>query len=138
VDGRAGPALVTGDPAVFEFRIKSPAVGIRCAFTIYDSLGQGVSSFDVANPAPNDLASKVRLELPLRDRHAIAAARPLSAQCGAHRIGRHGRRPLGGSCLLRCESGFVDGREASAQAGYGHVETHTAGFPHEGTGRRMV
>jgi lipopolysaccharide transport system ATP-binding protein len=127
VIGTGGPALTSGTPAKIE--IEAGGKARNCAFTIYDSLGDAVVSFDTANPSRNDdiqerEANSFRCEMAslfLRPgRYRINAA--LTALDGS--LEDH----IEGACTFEVLPGLIDGREAISERGYGRVE-----FPHRWT-----
>lgn len=123
IQGPAGAALVSGEPAVFEFLADRAAPGMRCAVAVFDGLGQGVCSFDTANTAPQDrlIVGPVRSfrcelgSLPLRPGRFRLDAMLTSAE-GV--VEDH----CEGAAFFDVNPGLVDGREVHAQPGRGEVE----------------
>ncbi|EYD75960.1 Teichoic acid export ATP-binding protein TagH [Rubellimicrobium mesophilum DSM 19309] len=123
IQGRAGPTLISGERACFEFRANGPTDRVRCAFTIYDVLGQGVTSFDTGNSAPQDVQTGARSQvfcceidsLPLRPgRYRLNVA--LTAGDGVI------EDRCEGALVFDVQPGLVAGREAVEAPGFGHVE----------------
>jgi lipopolysaccharide transport system ATP-binding protein len=123
VRGRDRPTLVSGEAASFELQASPALERMNCAFTIYDVLGDGVSSFDTANRAQGDALGPGRAAM-FRCEVDLLTLRP-----GRYRLNAALKSPDGvledhveGACVFDVAPGLVAGREAVAAPGYGHVE----------------
>lgn len=120
--GRSGATLMAGEPAEFVFHASGPAGASTCAFEFFDELGQGVTSFNSANPAVDeDLvdgdkgAFRCRIpELPIRPgRYRIDVC--ITSRAGA--IEDH----VEGAAYVDVLAGVMAGRSVVADVGYGNV-----------------
>lgn len=129
ISGEDGASIVAGGPALFAFEVSSAVAALDCVFTIHDSLGEPVCSFDTTNPAPVD-------ELPRGPSRSLQCRVPaLNLRPGRYSIGIMLMAPDGDTeddleiaCTFEVLSGFIGGREIISDPSYGRVE-----FPHRWT-----
>jgi len=124
----AGTMLATGRPARFAFDVSDARVGMSCSFTIYDNLGQPVTSFDSAVHGREDITDPSKGatfvckidELPLLPgRYRINVAIMYNGAMEDH---------LEAAAFVNVEQGQLRGRPTPREAGYGSV-----GIPHRWT-----
>lgn len=122
VEGRDGASLMAGEPAEFIFHVSGKPGSSTCAFEFFDDLGQGVTSFNSANPARDEDLTEgdrgifrcVIAELPVRPgRYRIdVAITALSGTLEDH---------VEGAAYVEIQPGMMAGRPVVADIGYGNV-----------------
>jgi lipopolysaccharide transport system ATP-binding protein len=122
MNGPNGSALMAGEPADFIFYASGTPGASTCAFEFFDELGQGVTSFNSANPAiDEDLSGGDRgsfrcaiPELPIRPgRYRIDVC--ITSRAGA--VEDH----IEGALYVDVLAGVMAGRSVVADVGYGNV-----------------
>lgn len=123
VQGEAGSGLISGGAASFDFQNVEGGEPVQCSFTIYDTMGDAVTSFDTANSARIDAIADGTAPV-FRCEIASLSLRPGRYRINAALTSRHGELEdhLEGACNFEVLPGLVEGREAITSPGYGRVE----------------
>jgi lipopolysaccharide transport system ATP-binding protein len=122
VSGRDGnPCLSVGEPARFMFHLTGVLPGLACSFTIFDHLGQPVTTLSSAREAPDD-----EREVGLGCR-AECLIDELTLVPGRYRVdvvvraSGHVQERLEGAAFFDVEEGVLRGRPFSREEGDGNV-----------------
>lgn len=123
INGSAGPTLVCGGAACFDFHVDRNAEPMSCSFTIYDELGDGITSFDTTNPGSSDAIGREGARL-FRCEIDALPLRPGRYRLNVALTSHHGvvEDHLEGACSFEVLPGLFSGREAISAPGYGRVE----------------
>lgn len=123
VNGHASASLNCGQPACFEFEADGPVDRLNCSITIYDDLGQAITSFDTARAANTDSldregATTFQCKIP------ALPLRPGRYWLDASLMSTGGELEdfLERATSFEVLPGLYDGREASTDTTYGQVE----------------
>jgi len=126
ISGGDGASVAAGGPALFEFEVSSAAAALECVFTIYDSLGEPVCTFDTTNGGGGD-SLKDGPRRSFRCHVPALNLRPGRYSIGMTIMSHDGETEddLEIACTFDVLSGFIGGREIIADPACGRVE-----FPH--------
>jgi lipopolysaccharide transport system ATP-binding protein len=122
IDGRDGsPSLSVGEAARFTFHLTDVLPGLTCSFTIFDHLGQPVTTLSSAQEAPDDereADSNKRAECVIDELTLVPGRYRVDVVV---RAGGHTQDRIEGAAFFDVEEGLVRGRPFSRDDVAGNV-----------------
>ena len=113
--------LTTGSPAQFTFELTGVQRGLSCAFSLYDQLGNPVTTVSSENPAPGDVwetQSEPHFECLIPNLPLVPGRYRLDLML---RGGGHIQDQIEGATYFDVVEGLVDGRPVAISGSVGHL-----------------